>query len=133
MGAAYLLDSNVIIYLINGTLSPKNSKVILEAAKQPAHVSVISKIEILGWNPPTQKEADECQSFMDDAVVLDLSNAVVEKTIEIRKTVRSKLPDAIIGATALVHGLTLLTRNVSDFSNVPGVNVIDPFSSLRTP
>ena len=54
-------------------------------------------------NPPTQKEADECQSFMDDAVVLDLSNAVVEKTIEIRKTVRIKLPDAIIAATALVH------------------------------
>ena len=132
MGAAYLLDSNIIIYLINGTLNPKNSEAILEAAKQPANVSVISKIEILGWNPPTQKEADECQSFMDDAVVLDLSDAVVEKTIEIRKTIRIKLPDAIIAATALVHGLTLLTRNVSDFSNVPGLNVIDPFSSLPT-
>ena len=132
MGASYLLDSNVIIYLINGTLNPKNSEVILEAAKQPAHVSVVSKIEILGWKPPTQKEADECQSFMDDAVVLDLSNEVVERTIEIRKAIRIKLPDAIIAATALVHGFTLLTRNVSDFSNVPKLSVIDPFSSLPT-
>lgn len=132
MGASYLLDSNVIIYLINGTLNPENSEVILEAAKQPAQVSVISKIEILGWNPPTQKEADECRDFMDDATVIELSNPIVEKTIEIRKTARIKLPDAIIAATALVHGLTLLTRNVSDFSNVPGLTVINPFSTSPT-
>jgi len=129
MGSSYLLDSNVIIYLIKGTLNPKNSPVIHEAAKQPAYVSVISKIEILGWNPPTQEEADEYQKFVDDAIVLDLSNAIVEKTIEIRKSVRIKLPDAIIAATALVHGYTLLTRNVPDFSNVPGLTIVNPFSS----
>lgn len=132
MGTSYLLDSNVIIYLINGTLNPKNSQVILEAAKQPAYVSVISKIEILGWNPPAQEEAGEYQGFMDDAVVLELSNAIVEKTIEIRKSVRIKLPDAIIAATALVHGYTLLTRNVPDFSNVPELTVVNPFSSQLT-
>ena len=69
---------------------------------------------------------------MDDAIVLQLSNAIVEKTIEIRKSVRIKLPDAIIAATALVHGYTLLTRNVSDFSNVTGLTVINPFSSQPT-
>jgi hypothetical protein len=66
------LDSNVIIYLINGTLNSTNSQPIVEAAKQPAFVSVISKIEILSWNPPTQAAADEYQNFMDDAIVLEL-------------------------------------------------------------
>ncbi len=133
MGTTYLLDSNIIIYLINGTLNTGNSAVILEAARQPAQVSVISKMEILGWNPPTKKEADEYRDFIDDSIVLDLSNVVVEKTIEIRKSVRIKLPDAIIAATAIVYDFTLLTRNVSDFLNVQGLIVIDPFPTTSVP
>jgi toxin FitB len=39
-----------------------------------------------------------------------------------------KLPDAIIAATALVHGCELVTRNVSDFAKIPGLSVFDPFA-----
>lgn len=35
--------------------------------------------------------------------------------------------DVLIAATALVHGLTVVTRNVGDFEPT-GVKVIDPFS-----
>lgn len=35
--------------------------------------------------------------------------------------------DSLIAATALVHGLTVATRNVSDF-RLAGVKVVDPFS-----
>jgi predicted nucleic acid-binding protein len=38
-----------------------------------------------------------------------------------------KLPDAIIAATALVYDLTLITRNTSDFKNMEGLKVINPF------
>ncbi|MGO1182966.1 MAG: type II toxin-antitoxin system VapC family toxin [Micrococcaceae bacterium] len=34
--------------------------------------------------------------------------------------------DALIAATALVHGLTLVTRNIKDFQNA-GVSLIDPW------
>ena len=34
--------------------------------------------------------------------------------------------DALIGATALEHGFTLVTRNVGDF-RLPGLKVIDPW------
>jgi len=37
-----------------------------------------------------------------------------------------KLPDAIIAATALVHGLPLLTRNTTDFSALPGLTLLNP-------
>ncbi|MEK7257684.1 MAG: PIN domain-containing protein [Bacteroidota bacterium] len=48
--------------------------------------------------------------------------------MEIRRQFKSiKLPDAIIAATALTHQLTLLTRNVSDFSKIPGLTVVNPF------
>ncbi|MGH8933588.1 MAG: type II toxin-antitoxin system VapC family toxin [Egibacteraceae bacterium] len=32
-------------------------------------------------------------------------------------------PDALIAATALVHGLTLVTRNERNFARVPGLQV----------
>jgi hypothetical protein len=49
------------------------------------------------------------------------------ETIHIRKTLKIKLPDAIILSTSLVHNLELITRNVDDFKNVPGLKVINPF------
>jgi predicted nucleic acid-binding protein len=38
--------------------------------------------------------------------------------------------DLMIAATALEHGLTVVTRNVSDFKPT-GVTVLDPFSRLK--
>lgn len=39
---------------------------------------------------------------------------------------RRQLTDAFIAATALHHGLTVVTRNVKDF-DVPGLQVVNPF------
>ena len=36
--------------------------------------------------------------------------------------------DALIGATALTHGLTMVTRNRGDFDRFRGLEVIDPWS-----
>ncbi len=41
---------------------------------------------------------------------------------------KMKVPDAIIGAAALVLDCNLITRNVSDFTMINGLKVIDPFS-----
>lgn len=128
MGTTYLLDSNIAIYLLKGLLTPANSPVIAQAAQSPAYLSIISKMEILGWKAPTQKEEDECRDFVNDAVVISLSDNIVDKTVEIRRQFSSiKLPDAIIASTAVVLGFTLLTRNVPDFSKVPGLTVVNPF------
>jgi toxin FitB len=37
------------------------------------------------------------------------------------------MPYAIIAATALIHNLTLLTRNLSDFKKIPQFNIINPW------
>ncbi len=47
--------------------------------------------------------------------ILELDPAVSAEAISIRKKSRLKLPDAIILATARVHGLLLVTRNHRDF------------------
>ena len=63
---------------------------------------------------------------MNDATVLDLTGAIVDVSIEIRKKNKTSLPDAIIAATALVYDLVLISRNVSDFKNIQGLKIIDP-------
>jgi predicted nucleic acid-binding protein len=69
-------------------------------------------------------------SQVDEAVVrellapflgLDLTIAIAERAGRIRRQTGTRLPDAIIAATALEHGLTLMTRNRRDFANVPGL------------
>lgn len=57
--------------------------------------------------------------------VIPLHDAIVQKTIEFRKTYKIKLPDAVIAATTLVHGLTLITRNISDFEKIQELEVVD--------
>ncbi len=57
---------------------------------------------------------------------LSIDDAVIKKTINIRKTVKIKLPDAILASTAVVYSLDLLTENTNDFSNVPGLKVSNP-------
>ncbi len=59
-----------------------------------------------------------------------LDDAVIERTIEIRKSIRIKIPDALVAATALIYEATLVTRNTGDFKNIPGVSVLDPATML---
>jgi predicted nucleic acid-binding protein len=66
-------------------------------------------------------------NFINDALVYELEKEIKLKTADIRKANKIKLPDGIIAATALVHGLILLTRNVSDFKNIDGLNLINPY------
>jgi predicted nucleic acid-binding protein len=91
------------------------------------NVSVVTKIEVLGFNASQQHYTTLCD-FIDDATVWDLNDNVVEASIEIRKKHKTKLPDAIIAATALVYDLVLISRNISDFKNIDGLQVIDPHS-----
>ena len=64
---------------------------------------------------------------------MPLDEPTVQQTIRLRQQLRIKLPDAIIAATALTHGLPLLTRNTSDFGAVPGMLVLNPYDAAQLP
>lgn len=55
---------------------------------------------------------------MSHATVLDLTEAIAEQSIRLRQQFKTKTPDAIIAATALLNGLTVVTNNTSDFSRL---------------
>jgi predicted nucleic acid-binding protein len=58
--------------------------------------------------------------------IITVNQDIIQKTIEIRKKFRLKLPDAVIAATALVYDYTLISDNDKDFVKVSGLKYINP-------
>lgn len=126
MGQGFLIDTNVIIEYLDERLPLKSISFMNTVINSVPNVSIITKIELLGYNAPA-KPYELLTNFMGDAIVLDLTNEVADKSIFIRKSYKIKLPDAIIAATALVNNLTLITRNVTDFKKIAHLQLIDSY------
>ena len=126
MGKKYFLDSNVIIDYLAGKLPPDGIKKVSEIVDQIPNISVISQIEVLRFNDTPENEAT-LERFINASVIYPLSSNVVKRTIELCKQNKIKLPDAIIAATALTKGFTLVTRNIIDFKKVPKLDLLNPF------
>ncbi|MCB0582199.1 MAG: type II toxin-antitoxin system VapC family toxin [Phaeodactylibacter sp.] len=125
MGKPYLIDSNAVIDYLMGKLPPSGTTFMDKLVNDIPNVSIITKIEVLGFpsSPSTEKLLT---AFFDDAVVLGLSDRVAEKVIELRKSNKIKLPDAVIASTAMVHDMDLVTRNTTDFDKISGLVCINP-------
>ncbi|EOG6896227.1 type II toxin-antitoxin system VapC family toxin [Flavobacterium psychrophilum] len=123
----YLLDTNTVIDFFNAKL-PENAKNLLLTIEKPK-ISVITRIELFSSTKIPIQEKNILESFVNQAKVYDTINLdIINQSIFIRQNHKIKLPDAIIAATALVYNLTIISRNVSDFKNIQGVQVIDPHS-----
>ena len=123
----YLIDTNAMIDYLGSKLPASGMQFMNKVIDAVPNVSVVTKMEVLGFNAPEQ-HYKTLSDFINDAIVLELTNNVVEASIEIRKKHKTKLPDAIIAATALVYDLDLISRNISDFKNIDGLKVTDPHS-----
>lgn len=121
MGSGYLLDSNVIIDLVGKKLPPRILQLI---SRSVLFASDISRIEVLGYRNSSEEE-QQFNSLFADTLNISLGEEVVRQAILIRKSKKIKLGDAIIAATALVHDLDLLTRNVGDFKGIEDLKVIN--------
>ena len=128
MGLNYLWDTNITIYYLQQQFPPNAEKFIDSVLQSdlPA-ISAITEIELLCWKTATEDDVKVLHNFINDAIIIELEQTIKFKTAEIRKSIKIKLPDAIIAATALVYNRTLITRNTEDFKNIPGLKIINPF------
>ncbi|RQD65564.1 MAG: type II toxin-antitoxin system VapC family toxin [Desulfonatronovibrio sp. MSAO_Bac4] len=113
----YLLDTNIVIYYFNGITSDEN---IFEILKYSFNISIITKIEFLSWQRLHEDKslAGKASDFISYATIYELDELVANQTIRIRQQRKIKTPDAIIAATAMVHGFEVVTNNVDDFKNL---------------
>lgn len=62
-----------------------------------------------------------------DGRILDVDTAIALRSAHLNVPEPRPVRDGLIAATALVHGMTVVTRNVADFAPA-GVAVLDPWS-----
>ncbi len=132
MGKKYLIDTNVVTKYLTEELS-KPGLDLLDSIidTNESQTSVITRIELLGFKPDNQHLLQFINQFLEISSEYCLTEDIIQKTIEIRKSYKIKIPDAIIAATALVHDLTLLSDNDSDFGKISGLKYINPRKYVR--
>ena len=114
-----LFDTNILIDYLNGL---EASKAELDRYRERL-ISVVTWMEVLVGGR-TDAEMDVIDMFLRDFRVVDLTRGVSREAVNIRRTSRVRLPDAIIWATARAESALLVTRNTKDFpKDDPGVRV----------
>ncbi|WP_316825736.1 type II toxin-antitoxin system VapC family toxin [Pedobacter miscanthi] len=124
MGTGHLADTNSVIEYLENKLP---EKALLFMDNLEMHLSVISRMELLGWSKMTERQLHELNGFISASHVYNLSEQIIQNTIKIRKSHKIKLPDAIIAATAITNNLTLITRNTSDFKKIVNLEILNPW------
>ncbi len=97
------------------------------------HVSTVTVAELFSWVLRAKTSPDRLDGLLDlldEFVVLDVTQDVARRFGEVRAGLLDRgrpTPnfDLLIGATALVHNLTLVTHNVQDFADIPNLTVAD--------
>lgn len=125
MGKSFLIDTNTVLDFLGNELPIQGMEMISEVVDSIPNISVINKIELLGYDMPKSEEKT-IVNFVEDCIVIELTNKIVNETISIRKWKKIKLPDAVIAATAIILGYTLISRNEKDFKGIPKLKVLNP-------
>jgi len=133
----FLLDTNVVSELRKAQADPA---VVAWARSVPAYrlyISAITLLEIetgiLRLERRDPKQASPLRNWLEAHVipafagrVLSIDGAVARRCARLHVPDRSNECDALIAATALVHDMTVVTRNTRDFA-FSGAPVLNPW------
>ncbi len=106
-GNKYLLDTNIVLYLLGGKISNK------EIREGEYLVSFVTELELLSYPNISETEENSIRDFLDNIRVVNITPQIKEQTIFFRKKYKLKLPDAIISATAFFSNAELVTNDKS--------------------
>ncbi|MEQ1803213.1 MAG: type II toxin-antitoxin system VapC family toxin [Gammaproteobacteria bacterium] len=136
---SYLLDTNVVSELVR----PKPAGAVLrwleQAPYQALHLSVLTSGELRHGieRLPAGARKERMRSWLERDVpawfgerLLPVDSQVADRWGRLAAESRRPLPtvDSLLAATALHHGLRLVTRNVTDFQ-FAGLTVINPWDA----
>lgn len=115
-GTGLLLDTDVLVDSLRGARR-------LAVGREPISYSVVTLCELFsGRNVDEALVVVTLGSFRPIGVDV----RIAEEAGRIRRAAGIRTPDALIAATARVHGLQLVTRNRRDFDRVDGLLLRDP-------
>ncbi|MEX0812282.1 MAG: type II toxin-antitoxin system VapC family toxin [Chitinophagales bacterium] len=115
-----LLDSNIIIY------ATRNKALRNKLSSFRLLVSEISRLEVFGYFNLEPDEELALELFFKNISPVNISTAVINEAILIRKGKSISTADAIIAASAKNFNIPLYTHNTKDFKHIKDIVVIDP-------
>lgn len=131
----YLLDTNVISELRKAGSNKANLNVIKWAKDKPTTSLFISSITILEIERKDPKQAAIYRTWLNSHVlkafsdrVLPFDTSVALKCAQLHISNPKSERDAMIAATSIIHGLTLVTRNEKNFKHID-IELINPWLS----
>ncbi len=70
MGTQFLIDTNIGIYLLNGSLNQNALQFIEPIINDSYRMSVITKIELLGFAFTDTNQLSDTRNFINDGIIL---------------------------------------------------------------
>lgn len=136
----YLLDTNVVSELRKIGDSKADANVVAWVDREDAasfFLSAITILElergILGVQRRDARQGARLRTWLDNHVrpefagrIIAIDDIVATRCAHLHIPDRRNEVDALIAATALIHGLTVVTRNVKDFEGT-GAIIVDPW------
>ncbi|MGN6602186.1 MAG: type II toxin-antitoxin system VapC family toxin [Ginsengibacter sp.] len=115
-GGRFLLDTNIILYILSG-----DDTIAKYVQNQILYTSIICEIELLSYKILTLSQEKEIKKFLKEFRVISIDDSIKDISIELRKIYSLKIPDAIVAATSIHLGVTLVTadkefKKISDLS-----------------
>jgi toxin FitB len=135
----YLLDTNVISEVSKGEQSDRNVNAWYETAQPDSlciSVLVIGEIRA-GVEKLRLRRAQRAAAFERQLLliidlfadrIIGVDRRIAEQWGRLNARQRRPAIDGLLAATALVHSLTIVTRNARDFAKT-GVEVLNPFQA----
>jgi len=117
-GNSFLLDTNAVLYVLNGDETLADF-----LFEKELYLSIISEMELLSYKNITEEEKRSIKHFLNEFVIINIDERVKQNAIEIKKATNLKLPDSIIAATSLSLKLPLITSDKS-FKHVGKLNLV---------
>jgi tRNA(fMet)-specific endonuclease VapC len=128
----YLIDSDIATDYLTG--SRLQLQLIEKLMDDGVAMSTISCMELYDGVEASSDPAAETvfQGLLGRIAIFPVSLAVARRCARVRRFVRqqgrrvnSRALDLLIAATALEHNLTLVTRNVDDYRDIPGLQLYE--------
>lgn len=116
-GNNYLLDTNILLYALKGLTDVRLYFDI------PPSISVVTEIEILGVKEIINSEIKIRETVIEYCQIIPITNSIKKKTIELKRVIKLAVPDALIAATAIEGGFTLVTAD-KGFKRIKDLSLI---------
>ena len=105
-GNKFLLNTNIIIYILNG------DKLISNYLSQNFfYTSIICEIELFGSKTLISKAEKQILKFLKEFKIVSIDQTIKELAIAFKKKYFLKIPDSIIAATSMSLDIPLVTSD----------------------